>query len=705
MLPPFDEQGAAIVWRLIRDRSGKIVGVLARSATACDRGHGRRASPKALSLAAHLSRENAQGEAGRSPAEVRRTEAKRSPKQPDPHAGGEPVRAPWRRSGDQRPCVRAGHARQRPQGHAQQRLPCWLCWQSAVDCRKRDKIVDSQTLRYYESYAEKAERRYEGADAGIASLFPFVFQRGERVLEIGAGSGRDAARLLQQGIDVQAVEPSGRLRRLALAAHPELQGRLFDGFLPGGLPAECQREYEGILLSGVIMHIPDGELFDAAFELRGRLVKGGKLLISMPIERDDVRPGEQRDDSGRLMVIRSVAQVRLLFERLGFQLENEWKSADSLGRGFLWATLYFRSSGTTTRAIDRVESIINADRKMATYKLALVRALCDIAMTSWAVARWEPGGAVSVPLGAVSEKWQQYYWPLLDGDQVIPQINAESEGGKPIAFREKLAELIKECRRAGGLSAFSRMQAEGTLPQTAARLSREAVRVIGSTIVKGPVKYAGGARGETEFSFDPDAKRILVQADVWRELSLMGHWIRDAVILRWAEMSSRLSKGAIAPGTVIDKLLQSAEPWRADPAVRGLYEGLQKVSGGGLVCVWTARQLRSDFDVDHAIPFVFWQASPSWNLFPAAKIVNNAKRDKLPTSDLIRRREEAIVSCWKILAARMPVRFRRDAASLLGGDPGGNWEKPLFSGFLEAIEYTASVRGAERWEPGRFAAD
>ena len=79
--------------------------------------------------------------------------------------------------------------------------------------------MDSQTLHYYESYAEKAARRYEGAEAGIASLFPFAFQRGERVLEIGAGSGRDAARLLQQGIEVQAVEPSSRLRRHALAKH------------------------------------------------------------------------------------------------------------------------------------------------------------------------------------------------------------------------------------------------------------------------------------------------------------------------------------------------------------------------------------------------------------------------------------------------------------------------------------------------------
>ncbi len=558
-------------------------------------------------------------------------------------------------------------------------------------------MVDRTTLDYYDSHAEEVAGRYDAAAPGIESLFPFVFQPGERVLEIGAGSGRDAARLLELGVEVQAVEPSGELRRLAMAHHPELRGRLFDGFLPDGLPAGVQGRHDGILLSAVIMHIPDGELFDTAFELREHLAKGGKLLVSMPIERSDVTPGEQRDSAGRLMIIRSAARVRLLFERLGFELENEWKSADSAGRGFLWSTLFFRSSGASTRAIDRVESIINADRKVATYKLALIRALCDMAMTSWAVAKWEPGGAVSVPLQEVSEKWQQYYWPLLEGDEVIPQINAEAQGAKPIAFRRKLTELINECRPQGGLTAFARMQADGSLPQAAARLSRAATRVIGSTIVKGPVKYAGGARGEPEFSFDPGSKRILVRGDVWRELSLMGHWIRDAVILRWAEMTSRLSRGEIPPGSVIDRLLQSAEPFRADPIVRSLYE--RRVPA--LECVWTARPLRSDFDVDHAIPFAFWQASPAWNLFPASRSVNNAKRDRLPSADLVRRREEAIVGCWRMLAAGLPERFARDTAALLGVNPGRNWEKPLLSGFVEAIEYTASVRGAERWEPNR----
>jgi len=109
---------------------------------------------------------------------------------------------------------------------------------------------------------------------------------------------------------------------------------------------------------------PSLELFDAAFQLLERLGRGGRLLLSMPIERSDVTPGDERDKLGRLMILRPVAQVKLLFQRLGFTLDHEWTSGDGEGRGILWATLAFRLSEARSRAIDRVESIINADRKV-----------------------------------------------------------------------------------------------------------------------------------------------------------------------------------------------------------------------------------------------------------------------------------------------------------------------------------------------------
>jgi len=54
--------------------------------------------------------------------------------------------------------------------------------------------VDRQTIDWYDSNAEEIARRYESVPGGISDFFHFVFAPGDSVLEIGSGSGRDAAR-------------------------------------------------------------------------------------------------------------------------------------------------------------------------------------------------------------------------------------------------------------------------------------------------------------------------------------------------------------------------------------------------------------------------------------------------------------------------------------------------------------------------------
>jgi SAM-dependent methyltransferase len=200
--------------------------------------------------------------------------------------------------------------------------------------------TDSDTVRYYDRYAEEVTGRYEAVTGGVSDFFPLLFKSGDRVLDIGAGTGRDASRLLGLGIDVHAVEPSREMRARALAAHPELTGRLFGGALPRELPAAVSGKYDGIILSAVLMHVPDEDLFDFASSVRDLVRENGKLLILIPTERADVAADRDRDAYGRLMVLRSAAQVRLLFERLGFTMEQESHPPDRAGReGTLWTTL------------------------------------------------------------------------------------------------------------------------------------------------------------------------------------------------------------------------------------------------------------------------------------------------------------------------------------------------------------------------------
>jgi hypothetical protein len=65
-----------------------------------------------------------------------------------------------------------------------------------------------------------------------------------------------------------------------------VRSRLFLGFLPGGLPTDMRPTCDRILLSAAIMHIPDAELFDAAFRLRER-AKEGKADSSCPCQSNE----------------------------------------------------------------------------------------------------------------------------------------------------------------------------------------------------------------------------------------------------------------------------------------------------------------------------------------------------------------------------------------------------------------------------------
>src|SRR6056297_2698656 len=258
--------------------------------------------------------------------------------------------------------------------------------------------MDHATYEYYQDNAHEIFRRYEQNEAYDNSLLPHIFSKGQKVLDIGCGSGRDMSLLSAIGCDVYGIEPVEEFSKLACNSHPELEERIFSGSLPEDVPELPVDKYDGILVSAVLMHISEGRLFDAAYKIRSLMKIGGVLLVSVPIERDDLVQfsavlnddqngstghitGETRDTKGRLMNIRPEARIRILFERLGFDTESRYYSEDRLMRsGIRWVSIVFRyRGGGVSESVDKIESIIIQDRKWATYKLALLRALCDTA--------------------------------------------------------------------------------------------------------------------------------------------------------------------------------------------------------------------------------------------------------------------------------------------------------------------------------------
>lgn len=358
--------------------------------------------------------------------------------------------------------------------------------------------VDPKTLAYYTENATEIARRYESVVSPVERYFAMAFTPGARVLDVGCGSGRDAARLLNCGYDAYGIEPVEGLRHAATAVHPELVGRISEGGLPRTGDA-FGGEFDGILCSAVLMHVPDTDLLDAGLAIRRLLKPGGRLLLSIPASRGDFLSGD-RDSNGRLFSPYSADEISLLLGRLGFAPISRWGSEDVLGRsGTSWTTLLLeRRSGAHQRPIDQIESILNRDRKEATYKLALIRALAEIATQEARSAVWLGAGTVGVPIHRIAERWLLYYWPLLAHPDKIPQSRAEAAGGKPIKFRRALSMLMEPFAQQGaysGLTAWHLARTSDQLDAISRSRLQAALRSIAETIRSGPVTFSGSGLG------------------------------------------------------------------------------------------------------------------------------------------------------------------------------------------------------------------
>ena len=102
------------------------------------------------------------------------------------------------------------------------------------------------------------------------------------VLDVGAGSGRDAAALADMGFYVTAVEPSERMRTLASSRYKSEKISWVNDSLP--LLREViknQQTFDLILISAVWMHLSVQERIESLKNLRTLLTPGGNIIITL----------------------------------------------------------------------------------------------------------------------------------------------------------------------------------------------------------------------------------------------------------------------------------------------------------------------------------------------------------------------------------------------------------------------------------------
>lgn len=211
------------------------------------------------------------------------------------------------------------------------------------------KAMDRSTFQYYQSNAGKLAHCYETADVKeLHKRLLEIFSSGSKLLEIGCGSGREAAFLLSRGYKVYCIEPSLHMIEEALCYHPELEGRIFEGSVPYYLPEKIiktyanrhaiEGEYDGIYAIASLMHLTKDQLPAALELLHSGLKPGGRLLFSVPLTRPDIETSGY-DSKGRYFLLLPEEEWSVQLQTAGFSHIHTTTNPDGMGRDSVtWLT-------------------------------------------------------------------------------------------------------------------------------------------------------------------------------------------------------------------------------------------------------------------------------------------------------------------------------------------------------------------------------
>ncbi|WP_058119692.1 class I SAM-dependent methyltransferase [Photobacterium kishitanii] len=478
-----------------------------------------------------------------------------------------------------------------------------------------------------------------------------------KVLDVGAGTGRDALWFAQHQCDVYAIEPAAALREFGQRYTQDCFDKIT--WLDDKLPelnsiTELGIRFDCILLSAIWMHIAP-KLRERCFrKLANLLAPSGQLVISL-------RHGDFND--ARVAYAVSVEELEQLAKKHALQV-NAISSLDTdeLGRSSVqWQTVVMQLPDDGTGDLIKIRQIIVNDAKSATYKLALLRTLLRIADAYPGAVLERKNNKVKLPLGLVGLYWIRQFKRLIDIDINgfgIQQSNASKKGLGFVkdAGWNKLKHLTADDLAIGAIFIGDEAKALQT-----------AIRDTLTTIQNGPVTFIyQGNKSNTLFQIERQTLRstptlvldletltsfghFILDESLWECLRLYSSWIEPLVVNQWIAEMQRYKcneERGIQLQTYYDclKWIDESHDTRD---VRGKITHLQQ-AGYELKSVWSGKRLQADYQVDHCLPFAYWPNNDKWNLLPASKIENNNKCARVPTKRRLSESRERIVNWWQI---------------------------------------------------------
>ncbi len=551
-----------------------------------------------------------------------------------------------------------------------------------------------KTIDIYNTEAQTFKAQYLSTSSDeVHSCWLKHLPKSGQALDIGAGVGRDALWLANKGFNVVAVEPAKELLKIGQDYTQDTSVYWLDDLLPElKNTIALQTKFDLILVSAVWMHIPSSQRERAYRKLTNLLKPNGKLVISL-------RHGKSPDK--REMYPVTIDELSTFSAKFGLSQIGQCADKDKLKRPeVLWETIVHQLPDDGSGAFPLIRNILMNDVKSSTYKLALIRVLLRIADGHPGSVLRREDNQVILPLGLISLLWAKQYKPLIDNN--IQQNSVPSKG---LGFIKEDGWLALSYRSSQDFSIGNLFLGDD------AKALHNTLKEIGIVIKKSPVGHIT-LPGTKEQVFEvmtstPQLKdnalftdlntlseygEFSVPEKIWDLMTQYACWIEPVAINEWVNVMKDYKNNLEIDQQTFYSCLKWIDPERTTTLVRKKVFQVQKKHI--VECLWSKKTLVKKFDIDHCLPFSRWPNNDLWNLFPTSSIVNNQKRDQVPSHQRFNNAKESILNWWEEAWVNDTNYQKRFYAETTLSLPGLNTQEPSLEDVFEALKLQ-SIRVTE----------
>ncbi len=336
-----------------------------------------------------------------------------------------------------------------------------------------------------------------------------------------------------------------------------------------------------------------------------------------------------------------------------------------------------------------VGSILKHDRKVNSYKLALIRSINDVVLSYPGLA--DGGADVAVPISKLAQYWLAYYWPFADRQNAIFQGPRAVRGGtlaNDVAFRPALTNLkdlwedrFGASRPSDGFLLVAELRVARiarSYPPELRRSFRAAVSAI-SKAVEQPIRYAGpGGTMHAVFpppqpaaawpgavrvpGTSPDEACVLVSGELWTAFRDLSLWIEALCVHEWSLFTEGISSSGADRGMAYSLLTSRPDNRRPLTWERNHVDLLMR-EGREFVCPWTEKRLGAGrYAIDHVVPVSVYPTNELWNLVPSDERFNaHVKRARMPTPARMAEATPRLAQTYEAYAASFSLRGALDS--------------------------------------------